>query len=211
MAGCALIALIVGAPLAKAQTPKPKAPAPLPKLGGDPPGTQVIEANLRSWFRQYANEDGDWDKLCVARAFGYRHEYDWTPGTTTAKKDDKKDEEKKDDKAKEAEKDPDSQINKPPSTSGPALDSRYAKRRDFKFLAAVDKDGDGKITKDEFEEWAHDYAVELASQHDLANKAAAAKLAQAALQAQQMQNNLQRQMQRRPPARRYQQQRPRGY
>jgi hypothetical protein len=194
--GSVLVAAVLfSVSMADAQAPvnpkQPKVGAPM----GDPPATQAILTNLRAWFKKYANENDEWDKECVARAFGYRHAYDWVPETSSAsKKTDKDDDAKKEEAKKEKDDKEDSMINKP---AGPKLDSRYSKRRDFRFLAALDKDGDEKISREEFEEWALDYARELGTQADTAAKAN--QLAQMLARLQQMQNS----MQNRQPNQRY--------
>jgi hypothetical protein len=188
--------------VSSADAQAPANPKQQPKVAvpmGDPPATQAILGNLRAWFKKYANEDGEWDKECVARAFGYRHAYDWVPPAKESSKSEADKEKEDAKKEKDAEKDPDSMLNKP---SGPKLDPRYSKRRDFRFLAALDKDGDEKISKDEFEEWAYDYARELAGKYDLLAKAG--QLANQAARLQQMQNSLQNRMAQQPPNQRYQ-------
>jgi len=120
----------------------------------DPPGTETIMANMRAWFAKYCNDKNEIGKVEAAKAFGYSRPYDAGPmfKTPTGKpKDDDKDKEGKD-----------------TSTSGTAAKSdkpdksTYANRPDFLFIAALDKDGDEKVSKEEFETWAHDYAVQLA-------------------------------------------------
>lgn len=123
----------------------------------DPPGTETLMASLRAWFKTHANKDNEMTKLEAAKAFGYSREYDapplvTAPGTKPAEK-------PKDDKPKD-----DSEKPSTGSSGGtgdgdqgkPALS--YKNRPDYLFMMALDKNNDGKVTQDEFDTWAHDYA-----------------------------------------------------
>ena len=46
----------------------------------------------------------------------------------------------------------------------------YSKYIDYLFLTHLDKDKDEKISKEEFESWARDYAVQLKHQDDQIKK-----------------------------------------
>lgn len=124
------------------------------KATKDPPGTETIMASLRAWFAKHCNDSNEIGKAEAAKAFGYSRPYDAGPllKTPTGKpKDDDKDKNSTDTGT---------------STTAPKSDkpdkSTYANRPDFLFIAAPDKDGDDKVSKEEFEAWAHDYAVQLA-------------------------------------------------
>jgi hypothetical protein len=120
----------------------------------DPPGTETIMANLRVWFAKYCNDNKEIGKVEAAKAFGYTRPYDAGPllKTPTAKP-------KEDDKDKDSK---DTGTSTAPKKSDKPDKSTYANRPDFLFIAALDKDGDEKVSKEEFESWAHDYAVQLA-------------------------------------------------
>jgi hypothetical protein len=115
----------------------------------DPPGTETNLAILRAWFARYSNDKNEIGKVEAAKAFGYSKPYDVPAGpvlkTPTGKpKDDDKDSSETAPKSDKPDK------------------STYANRPDFLFIAALDTDGDGKVSKEEFDTWAHDYAVQLA-------------------------------------------------
>jgi hypothetical protein len=51
----------------------------------------------------------------------------------------------------------------------------YSKYPDYNFLMKLDKDGDERISKDEFDAWAHDYAGQLKHQADALKRIAHAE------------------------------------
>jgi hypothetical protein len=122
----------------------------------DPPGTEAILANLRAWFAKYCNDNKEIGKVEAAKAFGYSKPYDAGPilKTPTGKP---KDEDKDKDSTSGS-----SGTSGTTSKSDKPDKSTYANRPDFLFISALDKDGDEKVSKDEFEAWAHDYAAGLA-------------------------------------------------
>jgi hypothetical protein len=123
----------------------------------DPPGTETNMAVLRAWFAKYCNDNNEIGKVEAAKAFGYSRPYDagTVLKTPMAKP-------KTDDSSSSS------------GTTAPKPDkpdkSTYANRPDFLFIAALDKDGDEKVSKEEFESWAHDYAVQLALSEQPASK-----------------------------------------
>jgi hypothetical protein len=123
----------------------------------DPPGTETIMANLRAWFAKYCNDNKEIGKVEAAKAFGYSRPYDVGPvlKTPTGKP-------KEDDKDKDKDSKDTGTSGTAPKKSDKPDKSTYANRPDFLFIAGLDKDGDEKVSKEEFEAWAHDYAVQLA-------------------------------------------------
>lgn len=137
--------------------PVPK-PAAVPT---DPPGTETYLANLRAWFKQHANtDDNTIGKVEAAKIYGYVTTYDHQP--LTAKKDPvKKDDAKKDDS-----------VGSTAPTNGDNTPSKPIDktRSDYQLMTMLDKNNDEKISQDEFETWAHDYARKLAQQAEHNNQ-----------------------------------------
>ncbi len=126
----------------------------------DPPGTGPYMTQLRAWFKAAdLDSDGYLDKAELAKAFrGPKAKpYDFKKDDDKDKDADKKDSVK--DKGKDA------------SQSKPDYDD-YP---DYQFLKLVDTDKDEKVSKDEFETWAREYAVELKQLDDQAKKILAAE------------------------------------
>ena len=117
----------------------------------DPPGTGPYMTQLRAWFKAAdLDSDGYLDKAELAKAFR---------GADAKPFDFKKDADKKDDV-----KEKDSSDSKKPDKPD------YSNYPDYQFLKLVDKDLDEKVSKDEFETWAREYAVELKKQDDQLKK-----------------------------------------
>jgi Ca2+-binding EF-hand superfamily protein len=109
----------------------------------DPPGTALIMGQLRAVFAAWdLDKDGYLDKEELAKAFR----------GPNAKPFDYKAPSKND---RDADTDKDSDTKK--DTKKPD----YSSFPDYQFLVQLDTDGDGKISRDEFESWARDYAVQL--------------------------------------------------
>jgi Ca2+-binding EF-hand superfamily protein len=109
----------------------------------DPPGTALIMGQLRAVFAAWdLDKDGYLDKEELAKAFrGPKAKpFDYKAPT-------------KDDKDNDADTDKD--------TSKDKKKPDYSAFPDYQFLVQLDADGDGKISRDEFENWARDYAVQL--------------------------------------------------
>ncbi len=178
-----MLVLLVGFTQAvQGQAPKAAAkPAakPAAKTDVDPPGTAQLMATMRGFFVKYdTNKDNFLDEAEVHRAFGL------TPPkasetTSMAKKDDEETKSESDKDKKTA----------PASTAPRKLN------RAEQFLASLDKDGDGKISKEEYEEWAHDYCREMAQKQDDLHKMADAQRTAQMLQMANMQASLQRRQQ----------------
>jgi len=135
----------------------------------DPPGTGPIMGQLRATFAAWdLNGDGFLDKKELAKAFrgADARPYDYKP-------------ESKADKPKDGDK-KDGDPNKGPGNSSTKPD--YSKYPDYEFLVTLDKDGDDKISKDEFNSWARDSAVSLKQQLDSLLRVAAVEQQLAALQ-----------------------------
>jgi EF hand domain-containing protein len=109
-----------------------------PAAQPDPPGTSAILGQLRLLFKAWdLDHDGYLDKEELAKAFrgSNARPYDLkAPG--------------KDDNADKGS----------GKTAAKPDPSQYP---DYVFLTELDKDGDGKISRDEFESWARDYALQL--------------------------------------------------
>jgi Ca2+-binding EF-hand superfamily protein len=131
----------------------------------DPPGTTAIMARYRLWFATTdANSDGYLDKEELAKVFRglNARPYDYVPPPK-----EKKEEEKKADK-------PDSEglieKDKKSETVKPDAKKDYSRYPDYRFLIQLDTDHDGQISRDEFETWAREAAVQLKAQIDLQEK-----------------------------------------
>ena len=125
----------------------------------DPPGTGPYMVQLRAWFKAGdVDNDGYLDKAELAKIFR---------GAKAKPYDFKEGDEKKQDDAKEKGKDTSQ------SQGGDKAD--YSKYPDYVFLQQLDTDKDEKISKDEFETWARDYALQLKHQDEQIKKVLAAE------------------------------------
>jgi Ca2+-binding EF-hand superfamily protein len=114
------------------------------------PSTTSIREQLRLLFKTWDLNDDDYlDREELARAFrGPKAKpYEAPP---SGKTEDNKGESK-------------SQADKPTKADKPDKQD-YAKYPDYVFLTEVDENGDGKVSRKEFETWAHAYATELHQQ-----------------------------------------------
>jgi Ca2+-binding EF-hand superfamily protein len=116
----------------------------------DPPGTALIMGQLRALFAAWdLDKDGYLDKEELAKAFrGPKAK----PFDYKAPSKDAKDKDTDKDTSKDA---------KDKDTSKDAKKPDYSAYPDYQFLVQLDTDGDEKISRDEFESWARDYAVQL--------------------------------------------------
>jgi Ca2+-binding EF-hand superfamily protein len=125
----------------------------------DPPGTGLYMAQLRAWFKAAdVDNDGYLDEAELAKVFR---------GPKAKPYDFKEGDENKQDEAKDKGKETSQ------SLGGDKAD--YSKYPDYIFLKQLDTDKDEKISKDEFETWARDYAVQLKHQDEQIKKVLAAE------------------------------------
>jgi hypothetical protein len=140
----------------------------------DPPRTSVYMNQLRLLFDTWdTDKDGYLDKKELAVAF-------YGPGTkpfdaaAQAKKDkaekdkseSKKDEESDKDKTEKDKSTSDKDKDKPKDKEKDKKAPDYSKRADYVFLTQLDVDKDDQISREEFMNWARDYAVQLRDQAD---------------------------------------------
>jgi Ca2+-binding EF-hand superfamily protein len=106
----------------------------------DPPGTGPYMTQLRAWFKAAdLDSDGYLDKAELAKVFRGKDAkpFDFKQGDDAKDKD----------------------ASRGQSETGDKPD--YSRYPDYIFLTQLDKDKDDKVSKDEFENWARDYAVQL--------------------------------------------------
>ena len=157
---------LVAAMATMADDPDPTPPKKSSKSPRDPAGTTVYMAQLRLlWDSWDENKDGFVDKEELRHIFRgpSAKPYDAKTATKTdpAKTDPAKNAEKKDDK-KDAKIDDKKDVKK--DDKKPVKKPDYAAYPDHAVLIALDQNGDGRISRDEFMSWAREYAVQLKHQ-----------------------------------------------
>lgn len=159
-AGCLLLlaALAVAAQDSTEKKDKKKGKGP-----ADPPGTTAYMNQLRLLFDTWdKNKDSSLDKSELAIAFRGTGAKPYDNAETKAKeKEESKSEEKKD-----GEKD---KTSSGKEKSGKTPD--YSKYPDYQFLVQLDKDRDDLISRDEFMEWAREYAIQIRDQNEAVKEA----------------------------------------
>lgn len=188
LALCLLLAVPVLAADKKTKTAK--------SPDADPPGLEALMAQYRGKFTAVdLDKDNYLDKEELAKAFRgkdakpYDHNSaDKSPAANSPGKDSESSKDLPKDKGKEpSQKGEESDKDKAAAKGKPRLTVDYSKFPDYQFLSQLDKDGDEKVSREEFELWAHDYALKQLEQQkqaeDQQKKVAAlqAKMQQAAL------------------------------
>jgi hypothetical protein len=137
--------------------------------GTDVPSAAAVKGQLRLLFKTWdLNDDGFLDKAELAKAFrGPKAKpYD---APAPAKPEEARDKDGKDKDAKEKDakevKDKDAKEKAPATARDPKTGKpEFAKFPDYAFLIEVDADGDGRISRKEFETWARGYSSDLRQQ-----------------------------------------------
>ena len=131
-----LVLVVLFVPFSAGQGPDKKPSSSISKKA-DPAGTGPLMGQLRALFAQWdANQDEILDKEELARGF---RGADAKPPVATV------------------EKSKSSEPNSASKTKNAAKESAYPDRD---FLLHVDQNGDGRISRDEFLNWAREYAVQ---------------------------------------------------
>jgi Ca2+-binding EF-hand superfamily protein len=130
--------------------------------GAEVPSASAIKGQLRLLFKTWdLNDDGYLDKAELARAFrGPKAKPYDAPAPTKgeeAKDKDTKDKDARDKDAKDANA-------KAGGKDGKAGKPEFMKYPDYVFLTELDGDGDGRISRKEFESWARGYTSDLRAQ-----------------------------------------------
>jgi hypothetical protein len=145
------------------------------KAPADPPGTSGIMARYRLWFAAAdTNNDGMLDKEELAKAFRGPNAkpFDYVPPPKPAKgKAEEKDKANKPEsehssKSENSEKDRAEKSEK----DKPAKKRDYSAYPDYLFLIQLDVNNDEMISKEEFDNWARDVAVQIKTQLELQAK-----------------------------------------
>jgi hypothetical protein len=152
--------LLFGTVLALALAPLPAAAV----RAADVPSSTTIRGQLRLLFKTWdLNDDGYLDREELAKAFRGPKAKPYEPPPRDKSEDNK-----------DPDKDKDKGEAKAPAGKGDKPDKPdYAKYPDYVFLIEVDENGDGKVSRKEFETWARAYSVE--AHHHLLEEARALK------------------------------------
>lgn len=153
-----LLCVLVGAQ----DTSESKTKGKKEKEPADPPRTTLYMNQLRAAFAAWdRNKDDHVDKGELAIAFYGAGAKPFDDKETKGKKTDK-------DEGKPASKKDETGSEK----DRPGKTADYSKRADYQFLVQVDRDRDDRISRDEFMEWAREYAMQVRDQAEAQQKAA---------------------------------------
>jgi len=164
LAALGLLVVVLTAAAAAAQDTSD----PPPKKGkepADPPRTSLYMGQLRALFAAWDKNKDDYldkEELAIALRGPGSKPFDYKASKSKSGSEGNKEDSKKDDEDPPKE-DPKKKPEKAPD---------YSMYPDYQLLTQLDKDRDDKISRDEFMEWARDYAIQLRDQAEAQKKLA---------------------------------------